>query len=130
MAHTVLTNGSPLRMVGEYVGGRYGYGLHDQVYVEQRLRDLLGLFATQLRRQYDAGRPYFIGAGLTALDLYWSTFATLIQPLPPDVCPMYEESRHFYTMTDPTWLARVDPLLLDHRDRIYRDHIGLPLRLR
>ena len=43
---------------------------------------------------------------------------------------MYEESRHFYTMSDPAWLARVDPLLLEHRDRIYRDHLPMPLRLR
>jgi glutathione S-transferase len=130
MAHAVLTNGSPLGPIGEYVGGRYGYGVHGQEYVERRLRDLLGLFAIQLRRQYDAGRPYFIGTRLSALDLYWSAFATLIQPLPADVCPMYEESRRFYTMTDPTWLALVDPLLLEHRDRIYREHLPMPLRLR
>ena len=130
MTHGVLTNGSPLQVVGEYVGGRYGYGQYPQEVVERRLTDLLRLFATQLRRQYDAGQPFFIGADLTALDLYWSTFATLIQPLPPEVCPMYEESRQFYTMTDPAWLARVDPLLLEHRDRIYREYLPMPLRLR
>ncbi|TMA81278.1 MAG: hypothetical protein E6J72_06005 [Deltaproteobacteria bacterium] len=130
MAHTVLTNGSPLRAVGEYVGARYGYGLQTPQEIEQRLEDLLRLFATQLRRQYDAGHPFFIGTRLSALDLYWSTFATLIEPLRPEMCPMYEESRHFYTMSDPAWLARVDPLLLEHRDRIYRDHLPMPLRLR
>ncbi len=130
MAHTVLTNGSPLQLVGEYVGGRYGYGVQPHADIERRLDDLLRLFATQLHRQYDAGRPFFVGTGLTALDLYWSTFATLIKPLPADVCPMYEESRHFYTMSDPDWLARVDPLLLEHRDRIYREYLPTPLRLR
>jgi glutathione S-transferase len=119
-----------LQAVGEYVGARYGYGLQTPQEIEQRLDDLLRLFATQLRRQYDAGHPFFIGTRLTALDLYWSTFATLIEPLPPEMCPMYEESRHFYTMSDPAWLARVDPLLLEHRDRIYRDHLPMPLRLR
>jgi hypothetical protein len=77
-----------------------------------------------------SGHPFFIGPCLTTLDLYWSTFATLIRPLPADVCAMYEESRQFYTMTDPEWLARVDPLLLEHRDRIYREYLPMPLRLR
>jgi glutathione S-transferase len=130
MAHTALTNGSPLQPVGEYVGRRYGYGLQPQAEIEDRLRDLLRLFASQLRRQYGAGRPFFIGTRLTALDLYWSTFATLIRPLRAEVCPMYDESRHFYTMTDPAWLALVDPLLLEHRDRIYHEYLPLPLRLR
>src|SRR5882724_6864410 len=85
MAHTVLTNGSPLQPVGEYVGGRYGYGLQTQAEIEQRLDDLLRLFATQLRRQYAAGHPFFLGTHLTALDLYWSAFATLIKPLPAEV---------------------------------------------
>ncbi len=88
------------------------------------------LFARVLRRQYDAGRPFFVGDRLTALDLYWATFATLIQPLPAEVCPMYEESRLLYTLTDPALLAQVDPLLLEHRDRVYREYLPMPLRLR
>jgi hypothetical protein len=129
-AHAVITNGSPLRPIGEYIAGRYGYGLQSPVEIEARVRELLRLFAAPLRRQYDAGRPFFLGDRLTALDLYWATFATLIRPLPPEVCPMYEQSRELYTLTDPTLLALVDPLLLEHRDRIYREYLTLPLRLR
>jgi len=32
-----------------------------------------------------------------------------------------------YTETDPTVLAALDPRLLEHRDRIYRDWLELPL---
>ena len=128
--HAVLTNGSALQPIGEYIGGRYGYGLQQPAEIEARVRELLHLFGTTLRRAYDAGRPFFIGGNLTALDLYWATFTALIQPLPADVCPMYEESRQLYTMTEPAMLALVDPLLLAHRDRIYREYLTLPLRLR
>ena len=128
--HAVLQNGSPLHAVGEYIGGRYGYGLLPPEVIEARMLALARLFAGVLRRQYDAGRPFFIGNHLSALDLYWATFATLIQPLPPEVCPMYEESRQLYTLTDPALLAQIDPLLLEHRDRIYREHLPMPLRLR
>ncbi len=128
--HRVLGSGSPLGAVGEYIGGRYGYGLQTPEAIEARMLALLRLFAGALRRQYDAGQPFFIGNRLTALDLYWATFATLIQPLPAEVCPMYEESRQLYTLTDPVLLAQVDPLLLEHRDRIYREYLPTPLRLR
>ncbi len=128
--HAVLQDGSPLGVVGEYVGGRYGYGLQPPEVIEARLFDLLHLFGKALRRQYDAGRPFFIGDRLSALDLYWSTFAALIQPLPADVCPMYEESRQFYSTNNAPLLARMDALLLQHRDRIYREHLPMPLRLR
>lgn len=129
-AHAVISNGSPLKPIGEYIAGRYGYGLQPPAAIEARVRDLLRLFAAQLRGQYDAGRPFFLGERLTALDLYWATFAALIQPLPPELCPMYDESRALYTLTDPALLAVVDPLLLEHRDRIYREYLSLPLRLR
>jgi glutathione S-transferase len=130
-AHAVMQNGSSLlRPVGEYIAGRYGYGLQSPAEIAARVRELLCLFATQLRGQYAQGRPFFIGDGLTALDLYWATFVALIQPLPAEMCPMYEESRQLYTLTDPDLLALVDPILLEHRDRIYRDHLTLPLRLR
>lgn len=127
---TVLRNGSPLKPVAEYIAGRYGYGLQPPARIAARVRELLALFADLLHRQYDAGRPYFVGDELTALDLYWAAFAALIAPLPPDVCPMYEESRQLYTLTDPALLALVDPLLLAHRDRVYREHLALPLRLK
>jgi len=35
-----------------------------------------------------------------------------------------------YTLTDPVLLAQIDPLLLQHRDRIYREYLPMPLRLR
>ena len=34
------------------------------------------------------------------------------------------------TLTDPALLTQIDPLLLEHRDRIYREYLILPLRLR
>ena len=33
-----------------------------------------------------------------------------------------------YTLTEETALAAADPLLLEHRDRIYRDYLELPLQ--
>jgi glutathione S-transferase len=128
--HAVLSDPeSPLRPVGEYIAGRYGYEWADQTAIRKRIGDLLTMFATRLRRQRELGNHYFLGDRLTAVDLYWSTFAALLQPLPHEICPMHELSRALYTLGASELLAGVDPILLEHRDRIYREHLSLPVVL-
>lgn len=116
-----------LQPVGDYVGGRYGYEWADQALVRKRVDELLAMFAARLHRQRQLGSPYYLGDQLTAVDIYWATFAALLQPLPPDLCPMHELSRAFYTLRNEEF--RPDPILFEHRDRIYRDHLTLPIAL-
>lgn len=92
-----------------------------------RTASILGGLAAQLRRQQAAGSPYFIGAGLTALDLYWACFSMMLQPLDQAVNPMPEWLWPLYSTCDATVAAAIDPLLIAHRDRIYGTHIPLPL---
>lgn len=92
-----------------------------------RTAAILGGLADQLRRQQAAGSPYFIGAGLTALDLYWACFSMMLRPLPAAVNPMPDWLWPLYSTLDATVEAALDPLLIAHRDRIYGTHIALPL---
>jgi hypothetical protein len=64
---------------------------------------------------------------LTALDIYWATFAALVDPLPNELCPMSPGFRHVYTNTDPTIKAATTAILLEHREFIYRNFLQLPL---
>ena len=80
-----------------------------------------------LHAQQARGVPYFIGNGLSALDLYWASFANMLKPLPPEVCPMPAYMRVPYTDIGPVIAAALDPVLIEHRDRMFREHIGLPL---
>jgi hypothetical protein len=89
-------------------------------------REILGQLSNRLEQQWAAGSRFLIGAGLTALDIYWAAMATLIQPLPPELCPMAPGLRKAQTMTDPALLAAAKPLL-EHRDFIYREYLKLPL---
>lgn len=128
--HGVLSeSSSPLGPVAQYIAGRYGYQSADHAVIAKRIPELLNLFATRLHHQYEQGKHFFIGDALTALDLYWATFAALLQPLPPDLCDMHEIGRALYTLVDPTLLRCVDPILLEHRDRIYRKYLTLPIEL-
>jgi hypothetical protein len=63
------------------------------------------------------------------LDIYWATFAALIKPLPPELCPIPEQLRAFFTNTDPVVAAAATPGLLEHRDFIYREYLQLPMDL-
>lgn len=92
-----------------------------------RLVAILGGLAGQLRRQQAAGSPYFIGTGLTALDLYWACFSMMLRPLQAEVNPMPEWLWPLYSTVDGTVAPAIDPLLIAHRDRIYGTHIALPL---
>jgi len=51
----------------------------------------------------------------------------MFAPLPEDVCPMAHGLRRMYTSSDPEVLALLEGGLLAHRERIYRDYLGLPL---
>jgi hypothetical protein len=105
---------------------RYGYSPEAARAARARTLEVLALLAAQLRAQEKRGRDHLVGDGLSALDVYWATFAVLIDPLPDEHCPMDPGLRRSYTADDPQLRALAAPLLR-HRDRIYSEHLGLPL---
>ena len=124
-------DGEPLRGEGpaQTLGRRYGYSRDAAAKAPARVAAILRALSTRLRDQHAAGRPFFIGERLSALDIYWATFAALVEPLPSDLCPTPDYLRPFYVLGDPEVRSAADPLLLEHRDRIYREYLELPVRL-
>lgn len=119
--------GNPVVDTLRTLAERYGYAASRMDAVKRRVIALFGLFAERLRARHAAGRRHLVGDGLTATDLYWATFAAMIDPLPAEQCPMPEMLRAGYRLRDPELLAAADPILLEHRDFIYREHLSLPL---
>lgn len=124
-------DGDPLRGEGpaQTLGRRYGYSRDAAAKAPARSAAILAALSALLRDQYAAGRRFFVGDRLSALDIYWAAFAALVEPLPPDLCPMPDYLRPFYVLEDGEARAAADPLLLEHRDRIYQDYLELPLQL-
>jgi glutathione S-transferase len=106
---------------------KYGYGASAAAAAPARVAQILTLLAERLERQHAAGSRFLVGDRLSALDVYWAAFATMLDPLPPEQCPMPDFLRTMYTVRDPVVRAALNPLLLAHRDFVYRDFIGLPL---
>ena len=103
------------------------YGTEDSAAVERapaRVGEILELLARQLERQREAGRNFFVGEGLTALDLYWACFSNMVAPLPPEHSPMPDWIRRLYD--DLAGAPSPSASLIEHRDRIFQEFLPLP----
>ena len=117
----------PMRKVGEVLGGRYGYSKEAAATAPARVVAILRLLSERLAAQKAAGSRYLVGSALSAADLYWAAFSVLLDPMPAEACPIPEMLRGWYTNVGPVVAAAIDPALFEHRDRIYRDHLPLPM---
>jgi glutathione S-transferase len=111
------------------MGNKYGYAGTAAERAPARIAEILRALAAQLEAQRAEGSRFFIGDRLCALDIYWATFAALIQPLPQELCPMPQPFRQRYTCEDPTVMQAVTPQLLAHRDFVYHEYLELPVDL-
>lgn len=121
--------GGFLQRVAKYVGKKYGYTSESGAAAGARVQQLLGMLAMRLRAQQAAGSRYYTGSSLTAVDVYSATFLALLRPLPQDVCAMDPPTRAAFELRDAATDAALDPVLLAHRDMMYREHLALPLAL-
>jgi len=132
LIHPTLTNPNAdekSRAFSSYLGNKYGYNTGEAEAAPARCAEILRLLGTKLEQQRVRGSKFFVGNQLSALDIYWAAFAALIQPLPHELCPMPQPYRQLYTNTDPVIQAAVKPILMEHRDFIYREYLELPIDL-
>jgi glutathione S-transferase len=108
---------------------KYGYSKAALERASARTVGILHALTRQLEAQQSRGVNFFVGDALTALDLYWVTFMNLMDPLPPEVCPMPEAYRPGFKVSDPAILSALDPALVEHRDRIFKAYFRNPMEL-
>jgi hypothetical protein len=121
-------SGKPPENIGR-MGSKYGYNEDDLKAAGERIASSLKALAAQLQSQYAQGRHYFVGEALSALDIYWTAFANLLDPLPREQCPMPDAWRPGFVVSDPMVKAALDPLLLEHRLRIFSACFRDPMEL-
>ncbi len=117
------------KQTAEYLAGKYGYRDEIGPRAVRRVVDLLGMFASRLRRQSEAGSRYLVGDRLTAADIYLATFLALFAPLPQDQCEIPDAFRAAFESMDDATRSALSANLLEHRDYIYEKHLELPLTL-
>jgi hypothetical protein len=87
------------------------------------------MLAARLNVQRVAGSRYYVDDALSAVDIYAATFLALLRPLPHEVCAMDPATRAAFELRDPETDAALEPVLLEHREMMYREHLVLPLAL-
>jgi glutathione S-transferase len=114
------------RAIGHYLGNKYGYARASMAHSQERCEEIVKFFVSRLQD----GRTHICGGCLTAADLAWAAFATLIEPLPPELCSMDQFWRQLYMWTPASVRPEELQIILNHRDAIYREWLDLPVLLR
>lgn len=92
-----------------------------------RVISIMTFLAETLKEQKAAGSPYFVGKALTAVDIYWACFSILLDPFSNNLNPISDYYRKLYTDYGSDVRDAIDPILMEHRDRIFEEHLSLPL---
>jgi glutathione S-transferase len=121
------TGGFP-KGIAEYLGPKYGYHASEADLYGRRVVEILAMLAGRLHQQRRSGSRLYFGR-LSAVDLYSAAFMALFKPLPPAQCPMPDALRANFESLDPATQAALDPILIEHRDAVYAEHLELPLTL-
>jgi hypothetical protein len=124
----MLASGNPPPQIAR-MGGKYGYNEGDAQAAGERIAQSLKALDAQIKPQHARGVHFFVGDALSALDIYWTAFANLLDPLPKEQCPMPEAYRPGFTVNDPLVKEALTLLLLEHRSRIVGEYFRNPMEL-
>lgn len=130
LIHAGLNGGSGFEpRAAKYLARKYGYTPEAGAAAGQRVRQLLAMLAARLKAQQAAGSGYYLGRALTAVDIYGAAVMALFRPLPQAQCAMDPATRQVFESVDEATAAALDPILFEHRDRMYDRHLESPLFL-
>jgi hypothetical protein len=122
-----LAADDPQRAFWIFMGEKYGYSPAVAEQAAQRIEAVVSTFAKQLSSQQARGKRYLVGDRLSALDIYWAVCCGILDPMPPDRCPMADGFRGVYGNTDSRIDKALSRELRAHRDFIYDEHLEMPV---
>ncbi len=110
-----------------FFGNKYRYSPAAAERAAQRIEAVVTTLANQLKAQQARGKRYFVGDRLSALDIYWAACCGILDPMPPERCPMADGFRGTYGNADPRIEKALTRELRAHRDLIYDEHLEMPV---
>jgi glutathione S-transferase len=121
--------GFPLRLAS-YLAPKYGYAPERAAMATARMLWILDRFRLIAETSRASGSQYLLGDRLSALDIYLATALAVVAPMPEDECPGVPPAlRRAFETAYPDIAATVPVALREHRDLIYRRHLGLPVEV-
>ncbi len=110
-------------------GLKYGYRDTDAKLANPRVIAFMAELAVTLKAQKARGSDYIIGQAVTAADFYWAAFSNFVVLQSPEDILLDLSIRPMFENTPAAVTAAVDPILLEHRDRIMHTYFKMPLEL-
>ena len=111
----------------EQLRPNYGNGSENLEYASRRCADIVTYLANRLKDQKAKGSPYLVGDKLTAADIWWAAFSVLYDTHSLENNPMPEVIHECFGISDERLDAARDPILLEHRDYIYKNYMTYPI---
>jgi glutathione S-transferase len=115
--------------IAKYLGKKYGYTPELGAAAPARVAELIAMLVQRLEQQRAAGHHYYFGDAPSALDVYSATCSAMFRPLPEALCAMEPNTRAAFETRDEVTDAVLAPILFEHRDLMYAEHLELPLAL-
>jgi len=114
--------------IAKFLARRYGHPRRDAAWVHARVAEQLRLLADALE---SGGGRYFGGDSPSALDVYSATFLTpVVAPLDDASCPrLAPPFRDAFGAAHDAFVSLVPTALLEHRARMFAEHLAWPLAL-
>jgi glutathione S-transferase len=97
-------------------------------HARHRMNAVVKMLSKRLEDQRLEGSPYFVGRTLSAADIYWTTFSTLVSAISHPDCPMPD---YYRALPIAACAELTEPLpanLIEHREQMLRTHFVLPMR--
>ncbi|MBI1181166.1 MAG: hypothetical protein GC201_11460 [Alphaproteobacteria bacterium] len=111
----------------EILHRQYGASRDSVSQAPARAAAVLRMLADRLKAQQERGSLFLVGDALTAADIYWATMSIGVRQLPDDWSATPGFLRKAWGQMGAQLEDALDPILIEHRDRIYRDWLKLPL---
>jgi glutathione S-transferase len=111
----------------EILHRQYGASREAVEKAPERAAAVLRMLAATLHRQREEGSDYFVGNALTAMDIYWAAFSIGVSQLPDEWSATPGFLRKVWRQMGEQLADALDPILIEHRNRIYQTHLKLPL---
>jgi len=108
---------------------KYNYREVEAALANSRVIALMKVLAARLKNQKENDSDYLVGKSVTAADFYWAAFSNFVAIQSPEECPMNPDARPMFLNTPVEITAAIDPMLIEHRDRIMRTYYKIPLEL-
>ena len=111
------------------IATKYRYDSSELAINIERQINGLKLLADTLTDQHANGSEYFVGKSVSAADFYWAAFCDFFEIRSLEVIPIDPAFHSMFEMIEPEVKAAIDPIVLEHRERMISAHFKVPMEV-